>query len=317
VNNKSAPWNNRLSHHKNSAGGGAAFSSNLDPERKIIIGSRVKMAWNDSPHLTKTNRSENDSKPFSKERPLIFVGTDVSGELHLGHIALLAVARMISDSQGGQLVVSLNEAESICSRNSDLKKLFLNRDAIVRTLTENDCLVHSRAEDTALNLFALRIWRQIISNKSKYSALTKFYEEAPNPADTLSIIIMAAAPIFVSLRYHADSVLMVYGEDEHAHLEYIFSLYKTPWFKKEAVSALGVNPPQLNYLLIRLLPDIKNKFKMSKTRPGDAISLSQISDQTKFTSKIVDYLHDLIPIVASVKNSLNNTFLKIISEVIF
>jgi tryptophanyl-tRNA synthetase len=275
------------------------------------------MVWNHSLRLTKTNRPENDSKPFSKERSLIFIGTDVSGELHLGHVALLSVARMFADKLEGKLVVSLNEAESICSRDCDLKSLFKNRDSITRTLTDNRCLVHSRAEDTALNLFALRIWRKIIFDKSKYLALTKFYEEAPNSADTLSVIIMAVAPIFVSLEQRADSVLMVYGEDERAHLEYIFSLYRTAWFKKEVVAALGVNPPQLNYLLIRLLPDMKNKFKMSKTRPGDAISLAQISGQIKLTPKIVDYLHDLIPIVASVKDSLNNTFLKIISELIF
>lgn len=298
-------------------GGGQLFSSSLDPERKIILGCRASIIRKSLLHLTKTNRSEDLSKLSQAQAPLIFVGTDVSGKLHLGHLCLLSIAQALTDSLKSKLVVSLNEIESICSRNNNLKEVYKNKTEITNFLTQNGATVHSRANDTDLILFATRIWRMILMDKGKYKNLNKYYIEKLDPADALSVIVMAVAPLFVSLKEKSDSILMVYGEDELSHLEYIYDLYKSPWFKREVMQMCNTTTPDLNYLTIRLLPDIKNEFKMSKTRSKTAISFDQITENARLTEPIMDYLHDLIPIVASVKNSLKNQYLGHISKLIF
>ena len=240
---------------------------------------------------------------------MIFVGTDVSGELHLGHVSLLAIAEMLATQFQSKLIVSLNEIESICSRDNNLNDLFKNRAKITAVLENHNTAVHSRADDINLTLFALRIWRQIINDKNKTVEVNKFYNSNLTPADILSVIVMAVSPIFVCKQYNQSSILMVYGMDEREHLEYIYNLYQTSWFKTEAKQILNTKLPKLNYLLIRLLPDRTNNFKMSKTRPNTTIYLSQISSRTKLTPPIYDYLSKLVPIIANTPKASQNSWL--------
>ena len=110
---------------------------------------------------------------------------------------------------------------------------------------------------------------------------------------------------------------MVYGIDEGKHLEYIYHLYQTTWFKTEAKQILNTKLPKLNYLLIKLLPDQTNYFKMSKTRPDTTIYLSQISNRTKLTQPIYSYLSKLIPIIANTPKANQNPWLAEIAKVFF
>ncbi len=224
---------------------------------------------------------------------------------------------MLATQFQSKLIVSLNEIESICSRDNNLKDLFKNRAKITSILENHQTIVHSRADDINLTLFALRIWRLTMKDKTKTAELNKFYNSKLGPADILSVIVMAVSPIFVCKQNNQSLVLMVYGVDEREHLEYIYHLYQTSWFKTEAKQILNTKLPKLNYLLIKLLPDKTNHFKMSKTRPNTTIYLSQISNRTKLTQPIYDYLSKLVPIIANTPKASQNSWLAEVAKVFF
>jgi tryptophanyl-tRNA synthetase len=244
----------------------------------------------------------------------------VSGDLHLGHVALLAVAEALAKYLKTRMIVSLNEVESVCSRDTALSEVLGNKKKIAGWLIQNGAMVHSRAEDSTLLMFALRIWKMVLADKNKYAQFAKNYEHAPDAPDTLSIMIMAVAPLFVALGEKANSILMVYGEDERAHLDYIYSLYKTVWFEREVKKVFGVNPPDVNYMITKLLPDIFGKYKMSKTRPRTAISVEMLADSEgdlRLPENIYYYLQDLISILAPLPRSGQNPWLGLIGKVGF
>lgn len=269
----------------------------LDPERKVILGS--KEAINpDSPSL-------------------IFLGTNVSGKFHLGHIALLSVSCALSDILGSKIVVSLNEAESIYSKGNNLKEIYKNRAEISNFLAENGCLVHSRMENADLVLLATRLWKVLVSDKTKNSLVKKYFKKKLSADELLSLCFMSVAPIFSAHEEKTDEVLMVYGLDQVSNLGFVYELYKESWFKKEVSSGLGLKVPKINFLVIRLIPDILSRGKMSKSVSDRAISFDQITEDTRLTTPIVNYLDNLIQTVAQTKSAQQNVWLSYASKLIF
>ena len=290
-------WNNSLRppKAKSSAGGGRLQKLDFDRAAKLVLGSRKRIT----------------------SAPLIMLGSDVSGELHLGHLALFSVAETLAEKYKSRLVVSLNEVESLCSRKNNLKQVVDNQRKMIELLRSFGLSVHSRAKEETLLLFALRLWRLILSDKNKLTDLNRFYSTPLDSADILSVITMAVTPLFLARQEKVDSVLMVYGLDEAAHLEYIYKLYKTSWFKKEVESMFGGSVPEINYVLIRLLPDLSGRFKMSKTRADQAIAWRAISSETLITRPIEKYLMTLIEILGSTPRAGHNRFLDLAGRMIF
>jgi tryptophanyl-tRNA synthetase len=269
----------------------------LDPERKVIIGSKSVVA------------------PDS--RALIFLGTNISGKFHLGHVALLSLSYALADQFNSKIVVSLNEAESIYSKGNNLKEIYKNRAEISSFLSENGCLVHSRMENADLVLLATRLWKILVTDKSKSALIKKHFKKKLSADELLSLCFMAVAPIFSAHEEKSDDVLLVYGLDQISNLEFIYELYKQSWFVNEVASGLGLKTPKLNFLVIRLIPDILNRGKMSKSISDRAISFDQITEDTRLTTPIVNYLDNLIQAVAQTKSAQQNVWLSYASKLIF
>ena len=147
---KHQAWNNKLIKDEKIVGGGQLCSLEFDRERKVVLGSKRRVA----PAVA----SESFGKAKAgKNKTLIMVGSDVSGELHLGHLALLSVAQGLADYWPGKLIVSLNEIESVCSRQNNLRAVYENQKRIGDFLRQNNTAVHSRSADEALLMFAYHI----------------------------------------------------------------------------------------------------------------------------------------------------------------
>jgi len=294
--NHSKPWNNRLSSIESIPT--ALVTLPTDSHKKIVLGSKFAL-----------------DKTYSKG-VTIMVGTDISGKFHLGHASLLCIAEALKNVMGAKLIVSLNELESIYSRKCNLKDINTNRGDILNTLKKFNCRVHSRIEDVDLTMFSARLWRLLYEKRN--SKLFKHYEQTLDMYDTFSVAVMATTPLILSIHEKTESVLMLYGSDEYAHMELIFSLYKSKWFIKEVKSYFGTNVPRINYLLIKNLPDITGRYKMSKTRPKTTIFLDQVDIKASQLKKhSTRYLKDVLSVTKSIETSPNtNQWYRLIRNLI-
>ena len=94
-------------------------------------------------------------------------------------------------------------------------------------------------------------------------------------------------------------------------------MYKQAWFKREVKEAFGFSLPKLNYLVIRLIPNLLANSKMSKSKNKSTISFDQIKSDTRLTSEIVEYLSSVIEIMAPLESSTKNPWLNYINTLIF
>jgi hypothetical protein len=279
--NKSASWNNKLAGETPAELHGLIPFS-YDPNRTIILGSRVTLSG-------ETNQ-------------VIMLGTDTSGELHLGHGALFCIAESIKTVFDTKMIVSLNELESLHSRGRKIQDIYESQRSIIEILDSHNCAFHSRIEDRDLVLFSSRLWKLLYDRRD--TKLFRHYEDMPDMADIFSIAVMATTPLILSMKESTESVLLVYGADERAHLELIYDLYNLNWFKEEVNANLGVSVPNINYLMIKTLPDRTGKYKMSKTRPDTTVFLNSTYEQTDILHKhSEDYLRNLLQLVEEMGNS--------------
>lgn len=279
---KSSSWkNNKLAGETREALEGLVPFL-YDPNCKIVLGSRATLSGEDN--------------------QVIMLGTDTSGELHLGHGALLCLAESVKTVFNTKLIVSLNELESLNSRGRKIKDIYESQRSIMEILDSHNCAVHSRIEDRDLVLFSSRLWKLLYERRD--TKLFSYYENTPEMADIFSIAVMATTPLILSMKESTKSVLLIYGADERAHLELIYDLYKSNWFKEEVSDNLGVSVPDINYLLIKTLPDRTGKYKMSKTRPDTTVFLNSTGEQNDMLHKhSEDYLKNLLQLVEEMGNS--------------
>jgi tryptophanyl-tRNA synthetase len=256
-------------------------------------------------------------KISEKSQPLVFVGSNVSGKLHLGHVVLLTLSHALAKRFNSKVVVSLNEIESVFIHDDSIARIYKNQIQIANFFNQHGLTVHSRSKDSDLVLFATRLWKIWLSDKKKYQKLSSYYKSPPNSIDCLSIAMMAVAPFFVCRAEKAASVLLVYGEDQQNNLDMIYDLYQQAWFKKEVRRSFDVDLPELNYLIIKLLPDLKNNIKMSKTKSEGAVSLEDISANTKLTEPIVAYIERVVETLGPTEGSMKNPWLSYVSLLLF
>lgn len=272
---RSSPWSNKLKI-TNLSIIDKLYPVALDKWRKIILGSRF---------------------PLGHQKTTIMVGTDVSGEIHLGHVALFCVADLMRVVLNGKVTVSINELESILSRNRQPKLVVTHQKKFIEIFKASGCSVHSRLSDPILVLFSTYLWNHLLTNKSRHG-LFKYYEHQLSPQDVLSVAIMASTPIVLATKEGRGEVLAIYGVDEFAHLELINRLYRSAWFRREVKKFFGTEPPKFNYLLIKTLPDKTGKYKMSKSRPLTTIFVKEISKKTIIKENcILEYLEKLSSLI--------------------
>lgn len=284
--NNSDPWNNQLTltPYLNIK---KLCKSDFDKNREFILGTKIPLTT------------------MPKDNTLVFVGTDVSGNLHLGHAVLFSLADLLSKYFHKHLVVSINELESIFTRRCDLEFVIKKRNKIIKELGKYDCTIHSRVNDWVLILLSASIWNYLLKEKKGKSDLFKHYKYVPDARDMFSIAVMAASPIGLCITKNQDAVLAVYGVDEYAHLELIYKLYQSTWFKAEIRNSFNMSPPLFNYLIIKPLQDETGRYKMSKSRPETTIFIDSFRQPLK-ESQINTYLCGLLNLLESSNTDLSH-----------
>ncbi len=268
----------------------------LDPKQQVILGTKTKI---------------------HSKSGTIFLGTNVSGKFHLGHLVLLSIAEFLRIKTHQSIVVSLNEVESVYARDNNLRDVIQNRKQIINFLTRQNIIIHSRIEDYDLLLLAIRLIKLLEQDKVKLARLQSFFPHRISASQIFELVLMAVAPIFVADEQNSKKILLLYGADQKNNLEYIFYLYQQKWFKQEVKQAFNLKLPELNYLIIKLIPNLLTKGKMSKRSKSQAVSLDQIKDDTKLTPEIVVYLNQIIALLGSDHEALKNPWLKYLSTLFF
>ncbi len=291
-NNNLDPWNNLLNPINSSYLLNNLEIFDKDPNQNIIFGYK-KISL------------------FPKEKLLLFLGTDVSGDLHLGHLSLLLIAKALENIWNGELIVSLNEIESLTSRDMPIKELFANKNSIIKELIALNVKYHSRLDDNLVVLLSTHLLNLIINKDIidfKY-----YYSKRLNIRDIQSLCVMLVTPIIIS--YHNDSkkIMAIYGKDEMSHLCLIYDLYNSPWFKEIIYNVAGINCPTIGFMIVNLIPGLDSKRKMSKTLPENSILIKNISKGHSITIPIQLYLKQVIQLVSSINEEiqLNEMYLKL------
>ena len=285
-NSKPDPWRNVITSKKiEELTIGLQLWDN-DPDRRIVFGIKdfLNNEW---------------------KRSIILVGTDVSGNLHLGHISLLLIARIFENLLEGKLIVSINEIESLLSRDSPIREIFTFQQEVLSMLHKFNLSTHSRVFDSHIILLALYLWKYLIDDKCPIN-FQKFYDISPSIKDLLSISIMAVTPAVISFRENINKVIAIYGKDEISHLAFMYELYSSAWFSNILQEIMKITSPRFSYIVINLLPTLSGKHKMSKTLPEETIFVDQIGrKRVSCPQSILDYLKFLL--IIAEQNGINKT----------
>ncbi|ROO52684.1 hypothetical protein EDC02_7624 [Micromonospora sp. Llam0] len=240
-----------------------------DPIQKVFVGGRDDLA-------------------VAGACSVYFAGTDVTGPLHLGHLYCFAAAGSVAESRGGRFTVSINEIESGLSREVPAKDAHRNAVAIERMLRQSGIKVHSRLHDAELIYASCCLFGWLL--RKRHEIVEEVYGDI-RQSDLLSICPMVLTPAFLS-RKSGSSVCAIYGYDEVKHVEFIYRLYRDEIFKRWADLNLVVCLPTFTYILAPLVAARDPRFKMSKSRPHDAVAWHSIPDRHTANSGMFSRLDD-------------------------
>jgi hypothetical protein len=209
--------------------------------------------------------------PEPDEKVLVVAGTDVSGTLHLGHLYNLLCASAVAGRYEADLVVTVNEPESMLCRSATVDDALANRAAILATLDRHALATHRRLDDPLLMLLAFALFAEL-SRPERAALLAGHYGEPIEAADLLGVCVMVAVPAALGQATGAQRIVAVYGHDELAHLTLIEDLYRAGWFA-ELLRRLGVACPRFGFVATRLVPCGLAGSKMSKSIPIHAVAI--------------------------------------------
>jgi hypothetical protein len=247
-----APWSNRLRTPGLEALARGFSPWDADPDGTVVIAQCGLPA-----------------APTAGEPVVVMAGTDVSGRLHLGHLYNLVCASAVAARYRGQLVVTINEAESMLSRRATVAGALASRQAISRTLERDGVAVHFRLRDEVLLLLAFALFSEL-NARGRSAVLAPHYGGDLAAADLLAVCVMASVPAVLAQSAGARHVIAVYGHDELPHLCLMEELYRSGWYR-ETLLRRGMHAcPAFGFVATRLVPGGPGR-KMSKSLPEDAI----------------------------------------------
>lgn len=117
--------------------------------------------------------------------------------------------------KGNKILLSLNEFESVLSRNVEIDKALAFQKCITNMANKFSIDVHSRTNGPWITLFGLWLWKQFMSGR--YIINTEdFYGQKLSSCDLLSICIIGASIMKVGVE--KGGVIAVYAKDELPHL---------------------------------------------------------------------------------------------------
>lgn len=218
-----------------------------------------------------------------------FCGTDVSGSLHLGHLYNFLCGSILASSWNKELIVSLNEGETILSRKKSLSEAMDARTKIIGTLSKYGMKVHSRLDDSMLNCVAFVIFRELINTKYQ-ELILRYYGMPLDAADLLSVSIMAAVPLSLAIKEKSQHVVAVYGVDELAHLCLMVDLYSDRDFQQSLCGFELEEFPNFGFAVTHLVPGLVGEMKMSKTIPTELVPFDEQLD-SRGSQRILDVFH--------------------------